>query len=110
MVSWELEGFTIDEGPRPGRTGEDRYEYYYLILKEDRKVFHYCLWAVSATVSKLASAQRTTENVIIESLKRKAHQQVEHKIKTKDFTNVVLMINDQGEKEVPLDELDVKLL
>lgn len=109
MVSWESNGFTIEEGPRPGTGGEERYEYYFLVLKDDRKVFHYCLWASRSTLSKRASAERTTENVVIDTLQKKARRQLEQKIEHKNFTNVVFMVDEAGEREIPLDELDTKL-
>ena len=105
-MDWEHEGFVVEEDKRPGSPINNQDQYYFLILKDDQKVFKYCVWLNRDTK---ISKDLGSEQDVLKYLREKGIDHVKAKIEAGDFANLCLLIDDQGEKEVLLDEIEEKL-
>jgi len=105
-MEWEHGGFVVEEGKRPGSPVNNRDEYFFLVLKDDAKVFKYCVWLDKKTK---ISERFDSEQKVLEYLRAKGIDRVREKIETRDFKNMCLLIDEEGEREILLDELDEKL-
>jgi uncharacterized protein YyaL (SSP411 family) len=107
---WEYKGYTIDEGFKP--EPRERFQYFFRVLKEDERIFRYCVWT-----SKAAAAARWPDldlesdagrSALKEHLSAEGRQRVRAKIDADlaadAFENWLLDLRADGEEELILEE------
>jgi hypothetical protein len=103
---WTYKGYAIDEGfkPEPG----ERFQYFFRVLKDDERVFRYCIWtskgAVAARWPDLDVGTEAGKDGLAERLRAEGQQRVQAKIDDGAFENWLLDLRGDGEEEVILEE------
>jgi uncharacterized protein YyaL (SSP411 family) len=104
--AWQYQGYTVDEGfkPEPG----DRFQYFFRVLKDDERIFRYCIWtsqeAISVRWPDLDMSTETGRSELQERLRAKGHQRIQAKIDAEEFENWLLDLRGSSEEEVILEE------
>ena len=106
-MEWEHKGVVVQEGLRPGQPAKDKVQYFFLALKDDKKVFKYCVWLDRD--SDIRRERPGADEELAGFLSGKAKDKVVKKIDEADFRDICLVVNDQGEEEVALADLEDKL-
>ena len=107
-TGWNYEGYTVDEGlkPEPG----DRFQYFFRVLKDDERVFRYCIWtskrAISTRWPDLDVDSQAGLAGLEERLRAEGRVRVRAKIDEESFENWLLDLRGDGEEEVILEERD----
>jgi uncharacterized protein YyaL (SSP411 family) len=107
-VGWDYEGYRVDEGlkPEPG----DRFQYFFRVLKDDERVFRYCIWtskrAISTRWPDLDIDSQAGLTGLEERLRAEGRVRVRAKIDEEAFENWLLDLRGDGEEEVILEERD----
>jgi hypothetical protein len=106
--TWEYLGYTVWEGLKPGET--NRWQYFFVVSKEGRKAFTYCVWTDKETWTSPERARE--EEALKEALplmREKGINRVREKIAEGDFTSIVLKLGSEKSEEIQLDALDETL-
>jgi hypothetical protein len=104
--AWEYKGYRVDEGfkPEPG----ERFQYYFRVLRDDERVFRYCIWTSKAAIEgrwpamDVATAEGKAQ--LQELLRAEGHKRIQAKIDAKAFDNWLLDLRAEGEEEVVLED------
>ena len=105
---WDYKGYAVDEGlkPEPG----DRYQFFFRVLKDDERVFRYCIWtskrAISTRWPDLNLDSQAGLSGLEERLRAEGRGRVQAKIDEGAFENWLLDLRGDGEEEVILEERD----
>lgn len=106
--SWEYQGYTVDEGFKP--EPRERYQYFFRVLKDDERVFRYCIWT-----SKQAVAERWPDldletdvgrSDLAARLRAEGHERIRAKIDAGALENWLLDLRGDSEEELVLEEKD----
>ncbi|MFQ5574280.1 MAG: hypothetical protein ACE5E0_01470 [Terriglobia bacterium] len=106
-MEWEHNGIVVQEGLRPGEPAKDKIQYFFLALKDDDKLFKYCVWLDRN--SQVRKEHPGTDEELATFLRGKAKDKVVAKIDESDYRDICLIVNDKGDEEVLLEDLDEKL-
>jgi hypothetical protein len=104
--AWEYKGYTVDAGfkPEPG----ERFQYFFRVLKEDERVFRYCIWtSQEAVAARWPDLDLTTEPgraKLEELLQAEGRQRIRTKVDEGAFENWLLELWADREEEVLLEE------
>ncbi len=106
---WQYQGYQIDDGFKP--EPRDRFQYYFRVLKDDERVFRYCIWTTKAAVANrwpdLDLSTGAGQAELKSRLRSEGRARVEAKIEAKAFENWLLDLRGDSEEEVILEERDV---
>jgi hypothetical protein len=106
--SWTYKGYTVDAGFKPEPS--DRFQYFFRVLKDDERVFRYCIWtSKEAAETRWPDLDLRTEAGHIELEKRlsaEGHKRIQAKIDKEAFENWLLDLRGEDEEEVILEEKD----
>ncbi len=101
---WSYNHHTIDEGFKPG---SKHFQYFFLVSEQGQKKCNYCVWIEDEALSGFDASGQF--KAIIDSHRENWSQWVREKIDQKDFRNMVLLFDKEGQKEVDLHKMDQKL-
>jgi hypothetical protein len=105
---WDYQGYSVDEGFKP--EPRERYQYYFRILKDDERVFRYCIWTTrEAALARWPELDLDAEGGRVEleeRLRAEGRKRVQAKIDTNAFENWLLDLRADTEEEVILEERD----
>ncbi len=105
---WRYKGFTVEEGLKPEPA--DRFQYFLRVLKEDERLFRYCIWTTQEAIAvrwpdlDLSSDAGRAE--LEKRLSAEGHKRVQAKIDAGATGNWLLDLRGDGEEEVLLEEKD----
>ena len=106
--AWEYQGYSVDEGFKP--EPRERFQYFFRVLKDDERVFRYCIWTskeeVTARWPDLDLGTEAGMTELQERLSAEGHGRVQAKIDAGAFENWLLDFRADGEEEVILEEKD----
>jgi uncharacterized protein YyaL (SSP411 family) len=106
--AWEYEGYTVDEGFKP--EPRERFQYFFRVLKDDERIFRYCIWTSKAAVAKrwpdLDLGTDAGQSDLAERLRDEGHQRIKDKIDADAMENWLLDLRGEDEEEVILEERD----
>jgi hypothetical protein len=104
--AWEYQGYTVDEGFKP--EPQDRFQYFFRVLKDDERVFRYCIWtSKKAAATRWPDLDLATEAGRAEletRLRAEGHQRLQAKIDAQAFENWLLDLRADGVVELILEE------
>jgi hypothetical protein len=105
---WEYQGYSVDEGFKP--EPRQRYQYYFRILKDDQRVFRYCIWTTKeAALARWPEIDLEAESgraALQDHLRAEGRERVRAKINAGEFENWLLDLRADTEEEVILEEKD----
>jgi hypothetical protein len=105
---WDYQGYSVDEGFKP--EPRERYQYYFRILKNDERVFRYCIWTTKeAALTRWPELDLEAESgraELEERLRAEGRKRVQAKIDASAFENWLLDLRADSEEEVILEEKD----
>ena len=103
---WQHKGYTVDEGFKP--EPRQRFQYFFRVLKDDERVFRYCVWtskeAVAARWPDLDLDTEAGRAGLEERLRTEGHSRVRAKIDAAAFENWLLDLRGDDEEELILEE------
>jgi uncharacterized protein YyaL (SSP411 family) len=103
---WVYKNHTVDEGfkPEPG----DRYQYFFRVLKDDERVFRYCIWtskqAIAVRWPDLDTDTEAGHAELEARLQAEGRERIQAKIDAGASDDWLLDLRSDGEEEVLLDE------
>ncbi|HEX21160.1 MAG TPA: hypothetical protein ENH19_00725 [Actinobacteria bacterium] len=112
---WNFKGYVIDEGLKPHDANykSDYYQYFFIVKRDSKHIFKYCIWLKKSIIEAdegMKQEMRTTGHKINQRLYELATARVKEKIVNREFTNKLLIVDDEdGETEVNLDEMKKKI-
>jgi hypothetical protein len=110
--TWEYQGLTVWEGLKPRET--QRLQYFFVVSKEGKKKFTYCVWTEKKDWLKRMGLEKGTDEELLTGavhiMREKGIGRVKEKIRQGDFANVVLKLQGEKSEEIALDSLEEKLL
>ena len=101
---WSYKNLKVKEGLKPG---SKHFQYFYLVSDEGQKRCNYCVWIDDESLLRFSASKDFKE--ILDAHEADWSQWVKDKIDRKDFRNLVLMFDKEGQKEMDLDKMDKKL-
>jgi hypothetical protein len=101
---WSYKHLEVEEGFKPG---SKHFQYFYNVSEGGQKKCNYCVWIEDAALPRFDASK--SFNAILDSHREDWNKWVKGKIDQKDFRNVVLMFDQEGQKEIDLDKMDKKL-
>jgi hypothetical protein len=103
---WQYKGYAVDEGFKP--EPRQRFQYFFRVLKDDERVFRYCVWtskeAVAARWPDLDLDTEAGRAGLEEYLRTEGHGRVRAKIDAGAFENWLLDLRGDDEEELILEE------
>jgi uncharacterized protein YyaL (SSP411 family) len=103
---WQYKGYTVDEGFKP--EPRQRFQYFFRVLKDDERVFRYCVWtSKKAVATRWPGLDLDTEagrTALEERLRSEGQERVRAKIDAGAFENWLLDLRGDDEEEVILEE------
>jgi uncharacterized protein YyaL (SSP411 family) len=108
-AGWEYKGYTVDAGFKP--EPRDRFQYFFRVLKEEKKAFRYCIWtsgeAVAARWPELELDTEAGRAELQNRLRAEGLARIEAKIDAGSMENWLLDLRSDGEEELILEEKEV---
>lgn len=105
--TWDYHGFTVWEGLKPDET--DRWQYFFVVSREGKKEFTYCVWADKEIWMARTRPERGREEEALTKaiplMREKGIDRVKEKIARGDLTNTVLKLEGEKSEEIQLDEI-----
>jgi hypothetical protein len=101
---WSYERLSVKEGFKPG---SKHFQYFFVVSEGGQKKCNYCVWIEDEALSRFNASKDF--NAILDSHRGDWGKWVKEKIDRKDFRNMVLMFDQEGQKEMDLDKMDKKL-
>jgi hypothetical protein len=101
---WSYKSLEVEEGFKPG---SKHFQYFFNVSEGGQKKCNYCVWIEDAALPRFGASKNF--NAILDSHREDWNKWVKEKIDQKDFRNVVLMFDKEGQKEIDLDKMDKKL-
>jgi len=103
---WQYKGYNVDEGFKP--EPRQRFQYFFRVLKDDERVFRYCVWtskeAVAARWPDLDPDTEAGRAGLEERLRTEGHSRVRAKIDAEAFENWLLDLRGDDEEELILED------
>ena len=107
--AWEYQGYTVDAGFKP--EPQDRFQYFFRVLKEGEKAFRYCIWtteqAVAARWPGLETGTEAGQAELQERLRKVGYARIQAKIDAGDLNDWLLDLRADDEEEVVLEEREI---
>jgi uncharacterized protein YyaL (SSP411 family) len=104
--AWEYKGYTVDEGFKP--EPRERFQYFLRVLKDDERVFRYCIWtskeAVATRWPDLDLSTETGRAELEDRLRAEGQERIQTKIDAGALEDWLLDLRGDGEEEVVLEE------
>ena len=98
---WSYKNYDVKEGLKPGAA---HFQYFYLVSEGDEKKCNYCVWIEDDALARFDSSKNFDAVV---SLRREDwNTWVKGKIDAEDFRNIVLKVDEEGQREIDLAEMD----
>ena len=101
---WSYKDFQINEGFKPG---SKHFQYFFVVSEKGKKRCNYCVWIDDENLTQLTNSNEIER--IISHKREEWIKWVQTKIDKGDFRNLVLKLEEHGQKEIDLDKLDKKL-
>jgi hypothetical protein len=101
---WSYRTLEVKEGFKPG---SKHFQYFFLVSEGGQKKCNYCVWIEDEALPRFGASKNF--NAILDSHQEDWNKWVKEKIDQKDFRNMVLLFDKEGQKEVDLDKVDKKL-
>ena len=101
---WSYKNLRVEEGFKPG---SKRFQYFFLVSEGGQQKCNYCIWIEDEALPRFGASKNF--NAILDSHREDWNKWVKEKIDQKDFRNMVLLFDKEGQKEVDLDKADKKL-
>ena len=101
---WSYKNLKVKEGLKPG---SKHFQYFYVVSDEGQKKCNYCVWIEDEALQRFSASKDF--KAILESHRADWSRWVKEKIDRKDFRNMVLMFDKEGQQEMDLDKMDKKL-
>jgi uncharacterized protein YyaL (SSP411 family) len=104
--TWGYEGYRVEEGFKP--EPRERFQYFFRVLRDDERVFRYCVWASAKELSErwpdLDLGTEAGQRELQLRLSAEGRQRVEAKIDARDFQNWLLDLRADSAEETVLEE------
>lgn len=101
---WSYEGLDIQEGLKPG---SKNFQYFFKVTEAEGKKCNYCVWIEKDAITQFDP--KGEFDAIVASNREAWSRWVKEKIDKKDFRNMVLSLDRDGQKEIDLEEMEEKL-
>jgi len=101
---WSYKSLTIEEGFKPG---SKHFQYFFLVSEGGKKKCNYCVWIEDEAMPRFGASQNF--DAILDAHREEWSGWVKEKIDGKDFRNMVLLFDQEGQKEIELDKMNKKL-
>jgi hypothetical protein len=101
---WSYKSLRVKEGLKPG---SKHFQYFFVVSEGEQKKCNYCVWIEDEALSGFDASRDF--KAILESHRGDWSNWVKEKIDQKDFRNVVLKFDKQGQNEMDLNKMDKKL-
>jgi hypothetical protein len=101
---WSYKNLSVTEGFKPG---SEHFRYFFVVSEAGQKKCNYCVWIEDEALSRFGSSKDF--EAIVDSHREDWNQWVKQKIDQKDFRNMVLRFDKEGQKEIDLEKMDKKL-
>jgi hypothetical protein len=101
---WSYKSLRVKEGLKPG---SKHFQYFFIVSEGGQKKCNYCVWIEDAALSRFSASKNF--KAILDSQRGDWNKWVKEKIDQKDFRNMVLMFDKEGQKEMDLDKMDQKV-
>lgn len=101
---WSYKNLNVSEGFKPG---SKHFQYFFLVSEAGQKKCNYCVWIEDEALSRFGSSKDF--EAIVDSHREDWNQWVKQKIDQKDFRNMVLRFDKEGQEELDLEKMDKKL-
>jgi sulfatase maturation enzyme AslB (radical SAM superfamily) len=102
---WSYKNLDIDEGLKPG---SKHFQYFFVVSEKGKKKCNYCVWIDDENLTHFTTHSKEFEKIV--SLKGKEWRKwVQGKIDQRDFRNLVLKLEKNGQQEIDLSEMEKKL-
>jgi hypothetical protein len=102
---WKYHGYEIDEGLKPhdGNYKHGWYQYFFLVKQDGRRLMKLCVWGPEPYVDRISGAQDS-----VEYLRQIGLPEVAKRVDENDFDNLLIELDETGQRLIRLDELDEK--
>jgi hypothetical protein len=97
---WVYKNYEIKEGLKPGAK---HFQYFYLVTEGGEKKCNYCVWIEDDALSRFDPSKNF--DTVVASQREDWNKWVKEKIDADDFRNVVLKVEEEGQREVDLAEM-----
>lgn len=101
---WSYKNFQVEDGLKPGSS---HFQYFYVVSEAGRKKSNYCVWIEDEALSRFGAP--ADYEAIVASQRETWNKWVRSKIDGGDFSNKVLKLEKDGEKEIELSEMSAHL-
>jgi hypothetical protein len=101
---WSYKNLGIKEGLKPK---SKHFQYFFVVSEKGKKRCNYCVWVDGRDLSRFSSSGSFEE--IVSSQREEWSQWVREKIDQKDFRNLVWKLEEEGPREINLEDLSEKL-
>jgi len=101
---WSYKNLRVKEGLKPG---SEHFQYFFVVSEGGERKCNYCVWIEDEALSRFSASKNFT--AILDSHQGEWSKWVKEKIDQKDFRNMVLRFDKEGQKEMDLDKMDKKL-
>jgi hypothetical protein len=101
---WSYGDFEIKEGPKPG---SKHFQYFFVVSGRGEKKCNYCVWIEDDALSRFDPSKEFDS--IISSHREEWSKWVKAKIDDKDFRNLALKFEKDGQTELELSAVEEKL-
>jgi hypothetical protein len=101
---WSYKSLKVKEGFKPG---SKRFMYFFVVSEGGKKKCNYCVWIEDEALARFDASKNF--KAILDSHRGDWNQWVKEKIDQKDFRNMVLRFDKEGQKEIDLEKVDKKL-
>ena len=98
---WTYKNYEIREGLKPG---SETFRYFFVVYEKGMKKSNYCVWIKDDALFRFDPSKNF--DAIISSQRDSWSQWVQEKIDSQDFQNRALKIDETGEMEINLSEMD----
>ena len=98
---WTYKNYDIQEGLKPRSS---TFPYFFVVSEKGMKKSNYCVWIKDNALFRFDPSKNF--DTIISSQRDKWSQWVREKIDSQDFQNRALKIDETGEMEINLSEMD----
>ena len=101
--NWSYKKYEIKEGLKPG---SNHFQYYFVVSEGGERKCYFCVWIENGALTEFTQNKDFDE---IASAQREAWRKwVQEKIDRQEFSNTVLKLDKEGQKEIDLSEMNDK--
>ena len=102
--TWVYKNYEVKEGLKPGAK---HFQYFFLVTEGGEKKCNYCVWIEDDALSRFDPSKKF--DTVVSSQREDWNKWVKEKIDAEDFRNVVLKVEEEGQREIDLAEMDEHL-